>query len=221
MNIRSVTNAVFSNTSAPNWRSRLFGRIPNVTIKNEEFFNKIGRIISRPDIGRGILGATAIFSQPFIDYYNPKVDRDTAKVSTTRTIGKIIAGTTIGCAVRSMCYYGVQALTCVKPNAPTWRKLLLPPDRMVRYLNRKDLDWVKNYNSVLASLIGLGVMLFTNMLLDVPLTQYISNKLRPLFGLNADSKKTTTTNNSPNEVEDVRAKILEKFNGRNKWRADV
>ena len=49
---------------------------------------------------RIILGATALATQPFFDYYNKNVDEDTRKVSTARTIAKIIAGTAVGIAVR-------------------------------------------------------------------------------------------------------------------------
>ena len=118
MNIRSVSNLVCKNSPVQGLKRRIFGMFPNVTVNNEELFTKIGSVISRPDVGRAIMGITAIGTQPFIDYYNSKVDRDTAKVSTSRTIGKIIAGTGVGCAVRAMCYYGTKLLTCTNPNAP-------------------------------------------------------------------------------------------------------
>ena len=85
-------------------------------------------------------------------------------------------------------------------------------------MNRRDVDWVKNYNSVLASLVGLGVMLFTNMMLDVPLTNYISKKVMPLFGLNSDKQKLGS--NEPREINDVKDKILESFSNKDKWRVD-
>jgi hypothetical protein len=220
MNIRSVSNFVYKNASASNLKRRLFDLIPNMTIKNEEFACKIGRIISRPDVGRAIMGATALCTQPFIDYYNPDVDRDTAKVSTARTLGKIIAGTAVGIGVRSLCYYGTQFFTSLKPNAPWWRKLLLPSESVVRYMNRKSTDWVKNYNSALASMIGVGLFLFTNVLLDVPLTNVISKKAMKAFGVN-HNQQPKKDDAKPREIKPAEEKILEAFANRNKWRADL
>ena len=225
MNIRGISKLASSGTTSKLGR-RLFDALPNITVNKEELLCNIGRVISRPDVGRGIMGATAILTQPFIDYYNPKVDRETAKVSTSRTIGKIIAGTTVGCCVRSLCYYGTRALTCLKPDAHWVRKILLPPATVVSYLNRRfGADWIKNYNSALATLIGLGVMLFTNVLLDVPFTNYISKKVRPLFGLKPQDEtqqvnKPSDAEVKPSKSQDVSEKILERFSNRNVWRVD-
>ena len=182
MNIRSASKFTFTKLPMQEIKHRLFRLLPNINVSREDMFCNIGRVLSRPDVGRGIMGVSAILTQPLIDYYNPKVDRDTAQVSTCRTIGKIIAGTTVGCAVRSACYYGVKALTNLNPNATQWKKTLLPAEKFVQYLSQKNLDWIKNYNSTLATIIGLGAMLFTNVLLDVPLTNLISKKLINKFG---------------------------------------
>ena len=233
MNIRSVSN--FTNRFAvPDLRHRIFDLLPNITVNNERAVCNIGRVLSRPDVGRAIMGATAILTQPLIDYYNPKVDRDTAEVSTCRTIGKILAGTTVGCMVRSACYYGVRAMTKVNPNAPTWRTLLMPPDIIVQHLNAHHADWIKNYNSLLATLIGMGIMLFTNVMLDVPLTNIISKSLLKLIGKsNPNQPQNVPPTNgvdteSANDVKvrepyDVKEKFrkvfFDDFADRNTWRA--
>lgn len=180
MNIRSVSNFA-SKLTGLDIRRRIFKYIPNMTVNGEALAGKIGTILSRPDVGRAILGATALTTQPFIDYYNPRVDRDTATVSTSRTIGKIIAGTAVGCAVRSACYYGSRVLTNTNANAKEWQKILLPSETMIQYLSKRNVDWIKNYRSTLALLVGLFVMLGTNVLLDVPLTHMISKKVLKLF----------------------------------------
>lgn len=225
MNIRSVSNLISGNPVSHGIRRRLFDMIPNMTIKKEDLVFKIGRVLSRPDVGRAVMGATAILTQPFIDYYNPKVDRDTAKVSTCRTIGKIIAGTTVGCLVRSMCYYGTQALTSLKPNAPAWRKSLLPPEIIVRYMNKHHPNWIKNYNSALATLIGLGAMLFTNVLVDVPFTNFITKKLMPIIGGKKTPDLSIYRNYPKNESGDARDKIYARMvtnaEYRNSWRANL
>ncbi len=236
MNIRSVSNSAFTKFPMEELQHRLFRLIPNINVSREELFCNIGRVLSRPDVGRGIMGATAIVTQPLIDYYNPKVDRDTAKVSTFRTIGKIIAGTTVGCAVRSACYYGVKALTNLDPNAKPCRKSLLPMDKVVQYLTNKNPDWIKNYNSTLAMIIGLGAMLFTNVMLDVPFTNFISKKLlnkytnpnkeiNPNPNIDIATQNTVNSDNCTNKQKDVKDKFheifVDKFADRNKWRAGL
>jgi hypothetical protein len=151
--------------------------IPKVTVDDPTRVNKLGTIISRPDVNRAIMGATAILTQPAIDYNNRKVDKATATVSTYRTIGKVIAGTTVGCGVRSACYYLTKACTSQSPNASKWRKWLMPSENTQRTLAKRNKDWFKNYNNTLATLLGLGAMLFTNVALDVPLTNAITKLL--------------------------------------------
>ena len=234
MNISHVIKSPFTPAALSKFREGLFERLPNITVNREAFFCNLGRVISRPDVGRGILGATAILTQPLIDYYNPKVDRDTAEVSTCRTIGKILAGTAVGVGVRSACYYGIKALTSLKPDATAIRKLLLPSDSIVQHLNIRNADWIKNYRSYLASIIGLVVMLGTNVLLDVPLTNLISKKLLGVFKPDQikDSKNNTNSTNptqgrevkpqvtEPYDVNDrFREVFIDKFEDRNKWRA--
>ena len=220
MNIHSVSKFGINNFSMPNVRRRIFDLLPNITVNKEDMLCNIGRVISRPDVGRGIMGATAILTQPLIDYFNPKVDRDTAEVSTCRTIGKIIAGTTVGCLVRSACYYGTRALTSLKPDAPSWKKILLPSERVVQHLNSRNTDWIKNYRSTLAFLVGLGAMLFTNVLIDVPLTNFISNKLIKHIKPDLNNQPTQTiperNSSGPDKKEeyqhyDVKDKFREVF----------
>ena len=101
--------------------------------------------------------------------------------------------------------------------------MLLPSESVVRYMNRKSTDWIKYYNNFLATLIGLGVMLFTNVLLDVPLTNAISKKIMPFFGIKPNQQKQEGGKNKPAEREQkpVEEKILDSFENRNKWRAGV
>lgn len=193
MNIRSVSNFA-SKLTGLDIRRRIFNYIPNMTVNSEELVGKIGTILSRPDVGRAILGVTAMGTQPFIDYYNPRVDRDTATVSTCRTVGKILAGTTVGCIVRSACYYGSRALTNTNAGAKPWQKFLLPPETMIQYLSKRNPDWIKNYRSSLALIAGLAAMLVTNVVLDVPFTNLISKKLIDKFR----SKNAVTPDMGPN-----------------------
>ena len=159
-------------------KRRIFGLIPNFSpIDNPEKCNRFGTIINRPHINRGIMGATALLSQPFIDYFNPKVDEETAAVSTCRTIGKVVAGTSVGMGVRWLCYRGIDFLTSEDKDAPKWKRRLMPSQNIEKSISKKNIDWFKNYKSTLATIAGLSVMLLTNVALDVPFTNWISSKL--------------------------------------------
>lgn len=177
MNTSIVQNRVCKSITGMGIRRRLFDLIPNMTVNGGSKVNNWGVILSRPDVNRGIMGVTALLTQPYIDYHNHKVDQETASVATCRTIAKIIAGTTVGCAVRSACYYLVNACTSASPKAPKWKRWLMPNPNVERYIRRRNVDWFKNYKNTLATIIGLSAMLFTNVLLDVPLTTYLSKKL--------------------------------------------
>ena len=230
MNIQRLLKFPFAPSNLAACKQSLLEHLPNITVNREELFCNIGRTLARPDVGRAIMGITAIGTQPFIDYYNPKVDRDTAKVSTFRTIGKIIAGTAVGCAVRSGCYYGVKGLTSLNPDAPSWRKALLPLKSIVQFLNERDTEWIKNYRSGLATLIGVGVMLATNVLFDVPLTNKITKYLLKKANVGDNTPKTNPTGEkvertipkqTPYDVKDrFKDVFIDKFDERNKWRAN-
>ena len=145
MNISGVQKIMHNSSwTGLNIRRRIFDLIPKMTIKDTTAINKWGTIIGRPDVNRGIMGATAILTQPYIDYHNHKVDHETAAVSTCRTIGKIIAGTAVGCAVRSGCYYLTKACTSTDPNASKWKKWLMPSPKLQKILAK----YIKEHDNV-------------------------------------------------------------------------
>lgn len=45
---------------------------------------------------RTVYGVSALLAQPFFDYKNPSVDKETRKYSLTKTLIKIIVGTSVG-----------------------------------------------------------------------------------------------------------------------------
>lgn len=177
MNINGIAKSIKPNIYGLSVKRRIFDMIPNITIKDTPALSNLGSFINRPDVNRLIMGATAILTQPFIDKHNPDVDKETAEASMCRTIGKIVAGTTVGCIVRSGIYYLMDACTSLDPNALNWKKLLMPTPHMQRLVSTNNGNWYKNYKNVLATSLGLIVMLGTNVLLDVPLTKYISTKV--------------------------------------------
>lgn len=177
MNINGISKSITPAYHGLGIKRRIFDMIPNILIKDSPGLYSFGTIINRPDVNRGIMGVTALLTQPFIDKHNPDVDKETAETSMFRTTGKIVAGTAVGCVVRSCVYYLINAFTSTAENAPKWKTLLMPSERMQRYVSSHNIDWFKNYKNVLATALGLGVMLITNPLLDVPLTSFITKKL--------------------------------------------
>lgn len=160
---------------------KVFDLIPNATIKNGQLFSrlkKMGDVLGRPMENRAIMGATAIITQPYIDSHNKRVDKETANRSKNRTIAKIIAGTTVGCIVRGVIYALVSNCTSSENlNKDTWKNLLTP--RIIKYNNEfQKRNRMLNYKTVLSTILSLIVMLgVTNFLFDIPLTNYIANKL--------------------------------------------
>lgn len=177
MNVNGITNSIKPMYQGAGIKRRIFDMLPNMTVKDRPFLNNLGNFINRPDVNRFIMGATAIVTQPYIDKHNPNVDKETAETSMFRTIGKIVAGTTVGCIVRSSIYYLINACTSKQANAPKWKKWLMPTERMQRLLSAHNMDWFKSYKNVLSTSLGLAAMLVTNVACDVPLTSYISKKL--------------------------------------------
>ena len=154
---------------------------------------------------RGISGITALFTQPFFDWNNKRVDEDTRKASTARTIGKIIAGTATGVLIREVCIramkYFTQNENTVKDEVikaqknnktpkitkfvPTkWNQFLLPE----KYKKAITKD-IKNYRSTIGTFIAIGIMIVTNFLIDAPLTNYIANIFNKYLHRN-DSNQT-------------------------------
>ncbi len=168
--IRTFTNAA---------SQRVINACPTMTIRTGKV-NKnlswIGKHISSPE-NRLILGVTALMSQPFIDLHNRKVDEDTRKVSAARTVAKIIAGTSTGVAIRYACIKAIDAFTefpekiTASTKHPCLKTFFTPFEAIKDGL--KDL---RHYKSALGTLVSLGVMVFTNFLIDAPLTKFLTNK---------------------------------------------
>ena len=139
-------------------------------------FTKINDKITRPAENRIILGSTAIVLQPIIDSCNKRVDDETRRVSRNRTIAKIIAGTAVGILVRGSCYKLVKNMT----NMEGTKKLsqaLIPKMEKFKTMVLESSDSLDNYRNALSTSFAIGVMLFTNFLLDAPLTTLLTNHL--------------------------------------------
>ena len=131
--------------------------------------------ISKPHVNRGVMGVTALMTQPAIDYYNHGVDEETRAVSRNRTIAKIVAGTGVGMfVVRGPIFSAVEKMTDIQGKTK-FSKLLLPK----RFLGEiaTNEKYCKNYRSALAASLALVAMCVTNFVLDAPLTIFLTNLL--------------------------------------------
>jgi hypothetical protein len=196
MNINSVNNNynVSMCGKNPSWFKRagqwLLDRTPSHTSKEDKEslknWDKWTYITSDPMWNRGIMGATALLTQPAIDYYNHRVDDETRTVSKNRTIAKIVAGTLVGMfVVRGPVYKFVEKMTDPK-GTRKYSKAFLPKKYLEEISSNK--TYLKNYRATLAMSLALGVMCITNFLLDAPLTIFFTNLLNEKSGVAQKNK---------------------------------
>ena len=171
---------------------RVVNVMPKMTV-NSETANKViswaGETLTSPH-NRFILGATALMTQPFIDLNNKKVDEETRKVSAARTVAKIIAGTLTGVIIRAGCIKAINSFTKM-PHEITegmkfkkLRQLFTPSPGIVEDL--------KQYKDSLGTILSVGIMVFTNFLIDAPLTKFLTNKFIAKIKKNENEKALNT-----------------------------
>lgn len=189
MSIGSVSNSISRNMT-----QRIVNIMPSMTVSNERALKSlkwIGEKISSPE-NRLILGVSALMSQPFIDLHNRKVDEDTRKISAARTVAKIIAGTATGVLIRSGCIHAINAFTKlpseITPNMKfkNLRTLFTPSPGLCANLNK--------YKKAMGTILATVVMIFTNFLIDAPLTKFLTNKF-------IDRIHQNSSNNQPQSEE--------------------
>lgn len=188
MNITPVGNnnvSMQGGKNNPNWCKRQIRRVgqkildmmPSHTSKDTrdsiKNYNTWTYVVSHPMWNRGIMGATALLTQPTIDYYNHRVDDETRTVSRNRTIAKILAGTLVGMfVVRGPVHEAVKKMTDVN-GKKYFSRWLLPKKYIEKLKNNK--EELTTYRSTLAMLMALIAMCYTNFALDAPLTIILTN----------------------------------------------
>lgn len=163
------------------WYDKFFEKIPNKEIKNIAKYNKTGAMLASPHWNRAAIGLAAIASQPWMDYFNPKVDRETAKASSLRTVAKILVCTSVGFTVRGLSYKLVEKFA---HGTPQEGSTILTPKSILQETNKKLRDSkLKIHKNAFSTVTALSIMLFTNFLLDAPLTSKLSNKFLKMANL--------------------------------------
>lgn len=160
--VNNLISAVGNNVKKPNIFKRLYNSVPNVDIASDRYLTHVENFGKKCTSAhqRGILGATALLTQPFIDAHNKDVDDKTKKYSVARTIAKIIAGTLTGVAIRYGC---IQAMKMKGFQPKRWDRL--------------SEDVQNQYRNAMGTIVSLVVMLVTNFAIDAPLTKFLTNVL--------------------------------------------
>ncbi len=127
--------------------------------KSQKVLNKIGSLQSPGQ--RLIFGAAALAIQPVIDKHNPWVDKDTREASADRSKAKAIVCTATGVIIREACILGTNAILHGKNLA----------SKLPEFVTKDKAHSA----GVIGTLMGLGVMVFTNFLIDAPLTNKLTN----------------------------------------------
>ena len=169
MNIMACQNVNFEGSFFDNF----FKKLPNRNIENQKAFNKLGHALASPHWNRLAIGFAAC-TQPVIDYFNPKVDKDTAKVSMYRSGSKVIACTGVGFVVRGASYKLIEKYAHAYESEGS--TLLTPKVILAEKNPELRRNMLKIHKNAYSTVFALFVMIFTNVLLDAPLTTMLANK---------------------------------------------
>ena len=157
------------------WYSNFFEKLPNKEIKNSAKYNKIGNALASPHWNRAVIGLAAISTQPAIDYFNPRVDKDTATAASLRTLAKICVCTAVGFCVRGGAYKLVNKYA--NENLKGNSSILIPKEILNETNNILKTQKLKLHKNALSTVSAICIMLVTNFLLDAPLTTKFTNYL--------------------------------------------
>ncbi|GBF23454.1 hypothetical protein tpqmel_0858 [Candidatus Gastranaerophilus sp. (ex Termes propinquus)] len=145
------------------------------------------------------MGAAALAIQPVIDFRNKDMPDETKATSVARTVGKIIAGTLVGFTVRKGCIITMSKMAQKGLEGQSLKgleklKTLFTPDFSKVPEGLKNGNWDTfhgNYQKAMGTILATVAMLFTNFLVDVPISKYITKKLTPKIKgkINEDNEK--------------------------------
>ena len=115
---------------------------------------------------------------------------------------KIIAGTLTGVLIRSACIHSVNAFTKlpheISPNMKfkSLRNLFTPSEGICKNLNE--------YKNAMGTILATVVMMFTNFLIDAPLTKFLTNKFVDKIHNNASKPQNSQPAKMTTETKEVK-----------------
>lgn len=145
----------------------------------KRFSNATQKISNLNGAGQRLLiGAATIATQPFYDYFNYTVDKETRKYSTVKTVVKIIVGTGVGFIVRSA---AIKASPKIVP-------ALMKHIKDTPAYTKKGSQEFEEASNIIGTGLGVFASLFTNFLVDMPLNKWGVNKLAEKLNLKQGGK---------------------------------
>lgn len=167
----------------------------------------VGKRINSPE-QRLIQGVTALAIQPVIDYNNDSADKQTRAVSVARTIGKILAGMATGVLIRYATIYLTKRFSqytiqeIVKDKGAEFVKKIVPKAKKDIFMPtihfekptlspEKFQEKYNNYIKAMGTVVACFTMMFTNFLIDAPLTKFITKLLTPTIKEQIDEDKAS------------------------------
>lgn len=190
MNIQSTNSNNISMYGLPNGKKPFMKRVlqkaldlaPEHTIaEKKDTLDKLRRIdeyISNPANNRAIMMATGVIPQVIIDYLT--VNNDNRDVAMSRTFSKGIIGGLTGIAVRRGTSWIIDKATDVNSKTKFGKSLL--PNQSIKEISSNRV-FMKNYKNTISMGLALGVMFFTNFLIDAPLTAKLTNFINAKRGI--------------------------------------
>ena len=175
--INGVKNSV-NFTSSPKKALEL-GRGAQNVLKKVSGFSSVQQKLA--------LGTCAFLIQPVIDLNNKDIDKNTRELSAVRSASKAVIGTATGIVIRSYCIKFAEKAMAKKDEAgkvlrDTLGKVEIDPKKVVKIFGKMDEKAVQNVPPVLGTFMALGIMMFTNFLIDAPLTNFAMNKISKFMG---------------------------------------
>jgi len=151
-------------------------------------------------------GAAALAFQPIIDLQNKDIDKETRQVSAVRSAAKAVIGTAIGLIVRKGTIKLGENIFAKKDEAGKIIRecgaYVLDEEKVHKIfgesIKKLDLkgeqlqDTVKRIPAAVGTIVGLGVMLFSNFLIDAPLTNLMMDKLNAFLENRKNAKQQKT-----------------------------
>lgn len=173
--------------------------ISNKNVK--QCLNYAGKKLHAPE-QRLLLGATALAIQPWIDLKNKDVDEETRMMSVARTLGKIIAGTAVGVAVRYAGIEGVKRLCKCTPilNKDGTKVIGLEKDRGIlvplfqgknnfKPVSLEEFEANMNrYIKAMGTFAATIAMIYTNFAIDAPFTKWLTNEFNTILTKQKESE---------------------------------